>query len=151
MKKGFLLAVSICFILFVVIGSKFNLFTSGNDGSFPQLPEEPDFSVSTKFDGDWTGRRINTTGNNLCERTTITGKIVNGKASLRLTYNGTSLQGWVSEDGQLKLYASHRQWDYRFSATASNNSIKGKWHLTNGPCKGTWYLDRISTRSAAET
>ncbi|WP_295891813.1 hypothetical protein [uncultured Vibrio sp.] len=142
MKKGILSVLSVGFVLFLIVGSKLNLFSSDNEGSFPTPHDEPNFTVSNKFDGHWFGRRINTTGNNMCERTTITGDIIAGKASLRLTYNGTSLQGWVSDDGHLRLYARHRQWDYRFSATAYKNKIQGNWHLTNGPCKGTWYLER---------
>ncbi len=98
---------------------------------------------STDFDGEWLGRRINTTGNNMCERTTITGTIREGKATLRLTYNGTALEGWVSESGALRLYAKHRQWDYRFSATGSGKRFDGRWHLTNGPCQGSWFIEKV--------
>jgi hypothetical protein len=79
----------------------------------------------------------------MCERTTITGRIKDGLAKFTLTYNGTSLKGWINqEDGSLRLYATHRQWDYRFDGVAKRNKIQGNWHLTNGPCKGTWYLER---------
>ncbi|MDN3616575.1 hypothetical protein ACFFUS_09280 [Vibrio gallaecicus] len=142
MKKGASVGISTSFILFMILGSKLNWFGSSNAESFPKLPDEPSFVVSTKFDGEWAGRRINTTGNNMCERTTITGSIVDGKASLRLTYNGTSLQGWVSEDNELVLYANHRQWDYRFSALGHTNRFQGEWYLTNGPCRGSWFIER---------
>ncbi|MGD8170810.1 hypothetical protein ACQEXU_04060 [Vibrio sp. TRT 21S02] len=139
--KGIL--VFIAFGLFVVIGSKQNWFGSSDPQSFPKLPAHPDFVISKKYDGQWEGRRINVTNNNMCERTTITGKIEQGKASLLLTYNGTALQGWVSESGELVLYANHRQWDYRFSANGTPNKLEGKWHLTNGPCRGTWFIKKI--------
>lgn len=132
------------FTIFVLIGSQFNLFGTSNADSFPKLPSKPDFTVSHQFDGQWLGRRVNTTNNNMCERTTITGRVVDGKVSLLLTYNGTPLQGWIAENGDLKLYANHRQWDYRFSGKANSNKIQGKWHLTNGPCQGTWYIERKS-------
>ncbi len=77
---------------------------------------------------EWLGRRINTTGNNMCERTTIT---------------GTPLEGWVTESGDLRLYAKHRQWNYRFSAHGSGNRFDGRWHLTNGPCQGTWFIEKV--------
>ncbi|MGC9458465.1 hypothetical protein [Vibrio genomosp. F10] len=142
MKKGHLLTLTFGFILFIFVGSKLNLFGSGNSESFPKFPKVAGFTVSDKYDGQWVGRRINTTSNNMCERTTITGNILGGKASLLLTYNGTPLQGWVSEQGQLILYANHRQWDYRFSGEGLGSKITGKWHLTNGPCRGTWYIER---------
>ncbi|MCK6262923.1 hypothetical protein KP803_06480 [Vibrio sp. ZSDE26] len=144
MKTKRVIALLLGSIVFLIIGSKYGLFGSRDVGSFPKLPEEAGFTVSKQFDGEWLGRRINVTGNNMCERTTITGTITNGKALLRLTYNGTPLQGWVSEEGELLLYASNRQWDYRFSAMASKNKIEGKWHLANGPCRGTWYIERQS-------
>ncbi len=142
MKKTFLVGVSVGFIIFLSIGSRLNWFGSNDSGSFPKRPDAPSFTVSTEFDGEWIGRRINTTNNNMCERTTITGTIINGKASLRLTYNGTSLQGWISENGDLTLYAGHRQWDYRFAAKGNKNKIQGKWFLANGPCRGTWFIER---------
>ncbi|WGV99232.1 hypothetical protein QF117_14920 [Vibrio sp. YMD68] len=142
MKNSALVILSIGFIVFLLVGRQFEWFGSSNAKSFPKLPEKPDFIVSTKFDGEWVGRRINTTGNNMCERTTITGNIIEGKAKLRLTYNGTSLQGWISEDGKLVLYANHRLWDYRFSATGRKNRLEGNWFLTNGPCKGSWYIEK---------
>lgn len=106
-------------------------------------PDSPQFVPSTDFDGEWLGRRINTTGNNMCERTTITGIIREGKATLRLTYNGTQLEGWVTESGDLRLYAKHCQWDYRFSAIGSGKRFDGRWHLTNGPCQGTWFIEKV--------
>ncbi|MGF1754799.1 hypothetical protein L4C33_14545 [Vibrio makurazakiensis] len=146
MKKPLLVLSTLGFVVFVFTGNKMGWFSGGHSESFPPLPEAPNFVVSKEFDGEWIGRRINVTNNNMCERTTITGRIVNGKASLRLTYNGTALQGWVSESGELRLYARHRQWDYRFSGTALDNTgsgkITGKWFLTNGPCKGEWYIER---------
>lgn len=145
MKNKALLATLIGFVLFIVIGQQANLFGSNNPESFPKLPKSVDFEVSQQHDGQWSGRRVDITGNNMCERTTITGKVVDGLASLTLTYNGTSLKGWVNQTSdELVLYASHRQWDYRFSGTVGKNRIHGNWYLTNGPCKGTWYLEKQS-------
>lgn len=144
MKKPLLIAITLAFGLFVIVGQQNGLFGSNKPESFPKLPSQPDFVVSKQFDGEWIGRRIDVSGNNMCERTTITGTIKDGLAKLTLTYNGTSLKGWVAEqDGNLRLYASNRQWDYRFTGTANRNRIQGKWHLTNGPCKGTWYLEQV--------
>lgn len=106
-------------------------------------PDSPQFVPSTDFDGEWLGRRINTTGNNMCERTTITGIIREGKATLRLTYNGTPSEGWVTKSGDLRLYAKHPQWDYRFSAIGSGKRFDGRWHLTNGPCQGSWFIEKV--------
>ena len=148
MKKPLLLALMVGFILFVFFGQQVGWFKSGNSESFPKFPEIPSYNVTNNFDSDWVGRRINTTNNNLCERTTITGRIENGKATLRLTYNGTSLKGWVAEDTHiLTLYANHRQWDYRFSGTVSADKVTGDWYLTNGPCRGHWYLERVTEES----
>lgn len=145
MQKPLLLAITAGFILFVFIGRYVGWFQSGNAESFPKFPDTPSYTVTDKFDGKWVGRRIDTTNNNLCERTTITGRIENGKALLRLTYNGTSLKGWVAADTHaLTLYASHTQWDYRFSGTVSADKVTGEWYLTNGPCRGHWYLERVS-------
>jgi len=102
---------------------------------------------STDFDGEWLGHRINTNGNNMCELTTITGIIREGKATLRLTYNGTALAGWVCESGVLRLDAKHRQWDYRFSVTGSGNWFDGRWQLTNGPCQGSWLIEKFDAKS----
>ena len=93
MKKGFVIAVSIGFVVFFLAGGEFQWFGSSNSELFPKLPDSHQFVPSTDFDGEWLGRRINTTGNNMCERTTITGSIHEGKATLRLTYNGTPLEG----------------------------------------------------------
>ena len=144
MKKGFVIAVSIGFVVFFLAGRELQWFGSSNSESFPKLPDSPQFVPSTDFDGEWLGRRINTTGNNMCERTTITGSIREGKATLRLAYNGTPLEGWVTESGGLRLYAKHRQWDYRFSATGNSKRFDGRWHLTNGPCRGTWFIEKAS-------
>jgi len=141
MNKTRLLLLTLGFAVFVMVGTKVGWFGS-QLGSFPTLPDAPDFEVSKDFDGEWLGRRVNLTNNNMCERTTITGRVVDGKATLRLTYNGTALQGWISEDGELRLYASHRQWDYRFAGQAHNNKISGQWFLTNGPCRGDWSIER---------
>ena len=102
MKKGLVIAVSIGFVVFFLVGRELQWFGSSNSESFPKIPDNPSFMPSTDFDGEWLGRRINTTGNNMCERTTITGTIREGKAALRLTYNGTALEGWVSESGALR-------------------------------------------------
>ncbi|WP_047046970.1 hypothetical protein [Vibrio mexicanus] len=144
MNKKTLGLIAISFVVFIIVGKKYGLLGLSSEDSFPKLPAEPGFEVSTHFDGEWLGRRINVTNNNLCERTTITGKIVDGKASLRLDYNGTPLQGWVDQQGNLVLYASNRHWDYRFSATGANTRFTGEWYLTNGPCKGSWFIEKIS-------
>lgn len=143
MKNKALLATFIAFGVFILVGQQANLFGSNKPESFPKLPDSPQFAVSTQHDGVWLGRRVDVTGNNMCERTTITGKVVDGFATLNLTYNGTSLKGWINADeSELTLYASNRQWDYRFSGSVGKDKIQGKWYLTNGPCKGTWYLEK---------
>lgn len=145
MKNKALVVIFIGFGLFILIGQQYQLFGSGDPDSFPKLPQSASFPVSTNYDGEWVGRRIDVSGNNMCERTTITGTINDGFAKLTLTYNGTPLKGWVNaESDQLVLFATNRQWDYRFTATVGKNRIQGKWHLTNGPCKGSWYLDKQS-------
>ncbi|WP_159737236.1 hypothetical protein [Vibrio atypicus] len=145
MKHKWSLLTFVAFGLFILFGQQYQWFGSGNPDSFPKLPASPSFEISKTHDGEWIGRRVDVTGNNMCERTAITGKIVDGLATLSLTYNGTILKGWINaESNELVLYASNRQWDYRFSATAGINRIQGKWHLTNGPCKGTWYLEKQS-------
>lgn len=83
----------------------------------------------------------------MCERTTIIGIIREGKATLRLTCNGTALEGWVSEIGTLWLYAKHRQWDYHFSVTGSGKRFDGRWHLANGPCQGSWFIEKVDAKS----
>lgn len=145
MKKKGLWLIGIGFGLFVVYGQQTGLFGSSNPDSFPKLPQTPHFTVSTLHDGEWMGRRIDVTGNNLCERTTITGVVEDGLAKLTLTYNGTSLKGWINQESdELVLYATNRQWDYRFKGTVGKNKIQGNWYLTNGPCKGNWYLEKQS-------
>lgn len=145
MKNKGLVFTLVGFGLLVVIGQEYKLFGSSNPDSFPKLPDSAHFPVSTQHDGQWIGRRIDISGNNLCERTTITGVVTDGFAKLTQTYNGTLLKGWIkAETGELVLFSNNRQWDYRFSATAGNKRIEGKWHLSNGPCKGTWYLEKQS-------
>ncbi|MFM2588131.1 hypothetical protein [Vibrio sp. TBV020] len=145
MKNKGILILFVGFGLFILFGQQKGLFGSSNPESFPKLPESPSFEVSSRHDGEWIGRRIDVTGNNMCERTTITGSVKNGLAKLTLTYNGTSLKGWINADtSELTLYATNRQWDYRFNGTASKNKIQGNWYLTNGPCKGNWYLEKQS-------
>jgi len=142
MKKAVVIATTIGFGLFMIVGNQFGLFGSSNAERFPKLPDQPGFEVAKEFDGEWVGRRVDVTGNNLCERTTITGNVKEGLVRLTLTYNGTSLKGWIDEQGGLTLYATNRQWDYRFTGQASGNQIKGRWYLTNGPCKGSWLVER---------
>lgn len=145
MKNRALLFTFIGFGLFILVGQQANLFGSSNPDSFPKLPQSPNFQVSKQHDGEWVGRRVDVTGNNMCKRTTMTGTVVDGLASLTLTYNGTSLKGWIhGETGELLLYATNRQWDYRFKGIAGKNKIQGNWHLSNGPCKGSWYLEKQS-------
>ncbi|MEZ9884826.1 hypothetical protein AB4374_13235 [Vibrio splendidus] len=126
MKKGFVIAISIGFVVFFLVGRELQWFGSNNSELFPQLPDSPQFVPSSDFDGEWLGRRIDITGNNMCERTTINGTIREGKVTLRLTYNGTPLEGWVTESGDLRLYSKHRQWDYRFSANGSSSRFDGR-------------------------
>ncbi len=104
MKKGFVIAMSIGFVVFSLVGRALQWFGSSNSELFPKLPDIPQFVPSTDFDGEWLGRRINTTGNNICERTTITGTIREGKATLRLTYNGTPLEGWITVKAATYVY-----------------------------------------------
>lgn len=145
MKNKVLLITFVCFGLFILVGQQMNLFGTNNGGSFPKLPKSANFIVSTEFDGQWLGRRIDNTGNNMCERTTMTGRVIDGLAQFKLDYNGTSLKGWINADTkELVLYASNRQWDYRFSGSAYKSKIQGNWHLANGPCKGSWYLEKQS-------
>ncbi|GAK87303.1 hypothetical protein JCM19238_4913 [Vibrio ponticus] len=82
------------------------------------------------------------TGNNLCSKTAITGVVESGFVQLTLAYNGTALTGWIDSQGQLILYANHSQWDYRFTGHAIGDRIGGRWYLTNGPCKGSWSIER---------
>ncbi|GAB2644339.1 hypothetical protein [Vibrio panuliri] len=142
MKKIALVATSLGFVLFVGVGMRFDWFGTSKAERFPKLPSQPNFTVSLDYDGDWLGRRVDVTGNNLCERTTITGSVEQGFVQLILTYNGTPLRGWIDTQGNIKLYANHSQWDYRFSGTVSGNVMQGSWYLTNGPCKGTWRVQR---------
>lgn len=129
------------FVVFLIAGSQLGWFASSNPDSFPKLPSEPDFAVSNAFDGKWVGRRLDESNSNMCERTTIEGHVVDGFVHLVLTYNGTSLKGWISESNQIRLYATHPQWDYRFSGIAEGNKIQGEWNLQNGPCHGTWFIE----------
>ncbi len=126
----------------LVVLSKQGLLGANSEDSFPKMPADPPESVSSQFEGEWAGRRFDETNNNLCERTTITGKVVDGLLSMTLTYNGTPLKGWIEESGNIVMYANNRQWDYRFTGQAWGNKIQGRWHLTNGPCKGSWALER---------
>ena len=145
MNKTRLLKLSIALGLFILFGQQYNLFGTNQTGSFPKLPTQANFTVSTEFDGQWLGRRNDSTGNNMCERTTMSGHIENGFAIFMLDYNGTSLKGWINDEtGELYLYANNRQWDYRFSGKAYKNRVQGNWHLANGPCKGSWYLEKQS-------
>ncbi|WP_371410804.1 hypothetical protein [Vibrio penaeicida] len=144
MKKIAAYTLTFSFVAFLLVGSKLDWFASSNPDSFPKLPEAPDFSVSSEFDGKWVGRRINESNSSLCEPTTIEGEVVDGLVTFVLTYNGTPLKGWVSDNKDLTLYASHSQWDYRFSGKVTSDKIQGKWNLNNGPCHGVWYLEKIA-------
>jgi hypothetical protein len=145
MKKLFLIATFVGFGIFVVVGQQSQLFGSNNPDTFPKLPSQPNFAVSHEFDGQWIGRRVDVSGNNMCSKTTITGIVAEGFAQFTLTYNGTPLKGWIeSSEGGLVLYATNNQWDYRFTGKASGNRISGEWHLKNGICKGSWYLEKQS-------
>ncbi|WP_114765101.1 hypothetical protein [Vibrio rhodolitus] len=142
MKKYVVIATTLGFALFMWFGSQSGWFDSNNPDSFPKRPAEPGFDVHQGFDGRWQGRREDVTGNNLCSKTAITGVVENGFVQLTLAYNGTVLTGWIDSQGQLTLYANHSQWDYRFSGNAIGDRIGGRWYLTNGPCKGSWSIER---------
>ncbi|WP_039948661.1 hypothetical protein [Vibrio ichthyoenteri] len=142
MRKGIVVGLTLGVGVVIMVASKYQLFGFSHATTFPQLPENPNFTVSKDFDGEWLGRRKDVSKNWLCERTTISGKVVDGFVQLTLTYNGTPLKGWIDEQGALTLYATNARWDYRFTATASGNRIQGDWFLTNGPCKGSWYVER---------
>ena len=145
MQKLFLIVTFVGFVIFVVVGQQSKLFGSSNPNTFLKLPSKPNFTVSKEFDGKWLGRRVDVTGNNMCSKTTMAGTVVDGFAQFVLTYNGTPLKGWIEErEGDLVLYATNEQWDYRFTGTANNNRISGSWHLKNGICKGSWYLEKQS-------
>ena len=142
MKKGIVVGLTLGIGVVMMVASKYQVLGLGNAAAFPKLPDTPGFTVSSEFDGEWAGRRIDVSKNWICDNTTITGTVVDGFAHLTLTYNGTPLKGWIDEQGTLTLYASNERWDYRFKATASGNQIQGDWFLTNGPCKGSWYVER---------
>ncbi len=93
MKKGFVIAISIGFVVFSLVGRELQWFGSSNSESFPKLPDSPQFVPSTDFDGEWLGRRINTTGNNMCERTTITGTIREGKSNPKAYLQRNTVRG----------------------------------------------------------
>ena len=106
-------------------------------------PVKPNFAVSTQFDGQWYGERINITPSPRCQPTAISGSVTQGFVDFTLHYNQTQLTGWIAYDGKLKLHsdASSRH-DYFFSGDAQGNEIKGAWSVTTAPCKGAWSVTR---------
>ena len=52
MKKGFVIAISIGFVVFFLVGRELQWFGSSNSESFPKLPDSPQFVPSTDFDGE---------------------------------------------------------------------------------------------------
>lgn len=102
----------------------------------------PDFPVSSGFDGQWRGERLDVSGDPICSQTTIVGSVTNGEAKLWLSYNQTLLTGWIAQNGTLVLSGNSQRWDYKFTGTASGNVIKGMWSVGNAPCHGTWHVRR---------
>ncbi|EOD78835.1 hypothetical protein D515_02342 [Grimontia indica] len=107
------------------------------------LPEAPAFEVSSNFDGQWEGKRIDISGDNICLETRILGSIEEGKVSLRLMYNNTLLKGWIADDGKLELYSNNERWGYDFKGTAQNGQIDGEWKVSNAPCRGSWKVVKV--------
>ncbi|OCH03201.1 hypothetical protein [Aliivibrio fischeri] len=138
MKKGLLGVIAVG--LFVFIATNMN-----NTERVPlnmPLPDNPSFNISNDFDGDWSGKRIDISGDGICRQTSVVGTIQEGKVSLRLVYNNTTLKGWISDNGELALYADSQKWGYRFTGLARNNRIEGEWKVTNAPCRGTWFIEK---------
>ncbi len=52
MKKGFVIAISIGFVVFFLVGRELQWFGSNNSELFPKLPDGPQFVPSTDFDGE---------------------------------------------------------------------------------------------------
>lgn len=80
MKKGLLGIIAVG--LFVFITSNMN-----NKERVPlntPLPDNPSFNISNDFDGDWSGKRIDISGDSICRQTSVVGAIQEGKVSLRL-------------------------------------------------------------------
>ncbi len=105
----------------------------------------PDFAISTAFDGQWQGNRIDISGDSICKATTMTGSIKEGYVSLLLTYNGTILTGWVAQYGSIELKDNNPEWSYHFKGKANNQRIDGEWFVDFISCKGSWYLDQTTS------
>lgn len=106
-------------------------------------PKKPSFTPSTAFDGNYRGIRIDVSNDQICKETSIVGSVNGGEAKFTLSYNGTLLKGWVTQDGELHLYDNNPRWDYHFTGKASGKAIEGNWHVGNAPCRGTWSVNRI--------
>ncbi|MGR5062407.1 hypothetical protein [Photobacterium sp. DNB22_13_2] len=134
------------FYIFTVAGLlAFMIVKLGNNERQPinaALPEKPSFAISTAFDGQWEGERIDISGDKICLETRVTGTITHGEVKLTLMYNNTVLRGWISKNGTLELYADSPRWGYRFTGTAQKNRIDGEWRVTNAPCSGIWYVEQ---------
>ncbi len=110
----------------------------------PALPSSAPFEVSHQLDGEWLGKRVDVSGDSICTPTSVIGKIVDGKVAIKLKYNNTTLNGWVSKSGELKLFADSQRWGYRFDGHGTATKIEGEWSVTNAPCHGTWFLEKQS-------
>ncbi|KHT60226.1 hypothetical protein RJ45_23650 [Photobacterium gaetbulicola] len=107
-------------------------------------PNTPPFPISMHYDGKWEGERRDISGDNICLETRVVGTIEQGVVNLKLMYNNTLLSGWVSNEGDLALYANSPRWGYRFMGTAKKDRIDGEWRVTNAPCHGTWNIKKVS-------
>ncbi|MCC4800672.1 hypothetical protein BCT30_04790 [Enterovibrio norvegicus] len=139
--KKYLIAASAAFFFMMMVE---DMFGSDRAPLNTPLPVTAPFSVSNQFDGEWEGKRTDISGDNICLQTRIIGTIKEGKVSLRLMYNNTYLEGFVSDTGELALYADSQKWGYRFTGTANDDRIDGDWKVTNAVCNGTWQLEKTS-------
>lgn len=138
MKKWLVAAIALAVFVFIVSNSTKPERTPINEA----LPDSPPFTASNSFDGHWQGKRIDVSGDSICSPTSMIGTINNGIVSLRLKYNNTLLKGWISDNGELALYADSQRWGYRFTGEARHGRIEGEWKVTNAPCHGTWYIEK---------
>ncbi|WP_028022927.1 hypothetical protein [Enterovibrio calviensis] len=140
MNKYLIATSAIFFFIFIVK----DLFNTERVPLNTPLPDRAPFTVSNQFDGKWEGKRTDISGDSICLQTRIIGTIKQGKVSLRLMYNNTYLEGFISDTGELALFADSQKWGYRFDGSADSDQIKGNWKVTNAPCKGTWQLAKTS-------
>ncbi|OAN11623.1 hypothetical protein A3K86_22165 [Photobacterium jeanii] len=146
MKKAILILAGIGVFAYLATNTRQAEPTPVNE----PLPQAPSFVVSTAFDGEWQGKRLDISGDNVCQQTRILGTITDGEVKFKLMYNNTVLKGWISESGELDLYADSVRWGYRFTgngevqANSDAALIKGDWHVTNAPCHGSWQIERVT-------